>query len=292
MRRREIIRWLHLLDLKPKKSKGQNFLLSDRVLHRITEALELCPSDTVVEIGAGFGFLTALIAQKVARVYAFEVEPKFHRFWNARLSHFKNITWLMQDFLSYPLSQFPEKSWKLAGNIPYSLTTLILERMVVHRNRIPLSVLMVQKEVAQRITAKEGGRIFGRLSIFLQSFFEVRKVLFVPPTAFYPSPDVHSAVVQFRLREKPLIESPDYELFVRIVKEGFAERRKTIFHNLSRWLGKERAGLLLEKTQIPPKARAEKLPLSSWNRLALFLPESLLGGQGIKNSDKKAENRI
>ncbi|MFN4181909.1 MAG: ribosomal RNA small subunit methyltransferase A, partial [bacterium] len=132
-------------------------------------------------------------------------------------------------------------------------------------------VLMVQKEVGQRLTAREGSKAFGRLTIFLQCFFSIKKILSVPRTSFFPVPEVDSVVLQFFRRESPLIEIPDHSLFFQLVREGFAERRKTLKHNLARWLGKEKTSVLLEESGINPRLRPEEISLSHWNKLALLL---------------------
>ncbi|MHA2612007.1 MAG: 16S rRNA (adenine(1518)-N(6)/adenine(1519)-N(6))-dimethyltransferase RsmA [bacterium JZ-2024 1] len=273
MQRKEIVRLLRRYGIQPSKRKGQNFLLSESVLRRMVEALLLKPEDAVLEIGAGFGFLSQKIAPYVSHVYAFEIDRRFLPCWEEILSSFPHITLISEDFLAYPLSNLPEKSIKWVGNIPYSLTTPILQKLVSERKSTPLAVLMVQKEVGQRLTAREGSKAFGRLTIFLQCFFSIKKVLSVPRTSFFPVPEVDSVVLQFFRREQPLIEIPEHSLFFQLVREGFGERRKTLKHNLARWLGSEKASFLLEKSHINPRLRPEEIPLSQWNKLALALYE-------------------
>ncbi|MFN4182379.1 MAG: ribosomal RNA small subunit methyltransferase A, partial [bacterium] len=161
MQRKKIVHLLRRYNIQPSKWKGQNFLLSEKVFRRMVEALQLNPEDTILEIGAGFGFLSQKIAPYASHIYAFEIDRRFLPYWKENLASFPRITLIPEDFLSYPLRRLPEKSIKWVGNIPYSLTTPILQKLVSERESTPLAVLMVQKEVGKRLTAREGSKAFG-----------------------------------------------------------------------------------------------------------------------------------
>ncbi|MFN2501508.1 MAG: 16S rRNA (adenine(1518)-N(6)/adenine(1519)-N(6))-dimethyltransferase RsmA [Pyrinomonadaceae bacterium] len=257
--------------MRAKRSLGQNFLIDDAVSHRIVDALELDPGETVVEIGPGVGALTEKLLAAGAHVTAIEfdrelIDPLEKRFGSDVRFKLRNEDALSADFSS--LIPVSEKA-KLVGNLPYNISTPILQRVIDDRVLFSKIVFMFQREVVERITARPGGKGRGFLSVLVEAAFETEYLFDVCPTAFRPVPKVWSAVV--RLTPKTS-DTDHYVLFRKLVSVSFAQKRKTILNNLKHLLND--AASVLSTAGIDPNRRAETLSIEEWKGLTEIVASS------------------
>jgi 16S rRNA (adenine1518-N6/adenine1519-N6)-dimethyltransferase len=253
-----------------KKSFGQNFLTDRNYVERIVDALDVDENDTVFEIGPGRGALTERLVGRAAAVIAIELDRDMiailrGRFDKTLTFHLVDKDALQIDFFdlaaSLPETYLPAK---LVANLPYYISTAILQRLIEQRKAFSEIVLMFQREVAERITARPGSAERGFLTAMVEATFEVERLFDVPPTAFRPVPKVWSSVV--RLTPTADVRC-DAELLRRIASAAFSQKRKTIFNNLRAVIPD--AARLLESAGIDPKRRAETLTGEEWTRLTL-----------------------
>jgi 16S rRNA (adenine1518-N6/adenine1519-N6)-dimethyltransferase len=267
----------------PRKQFAQHWLRSDVALSKIIAAAELTISDKVLEIGPGTGILTKLLLPLSASVLAIEIDRDLCKKLVSSFGKLDNFLLLQGDFLDLDLDNcllgFPkfQNYNKVVANIPYNITGPILEKLlgkISNPNPQPLDsiVLLVQKEVAERIAAKPGTKAFGALSVRVQYLAETELVYHVPAKAFYPPPKVDSAVVRLRPRNfQPAADSP--KQLENLVTAGFREKRKMLHNNLKSLVDRDRLGEILTQLDINPQARAEQLSLTQWvalsNKIAL-----------------------
>ena len=220
--------------IHPVKNLGQSFLVDNNITSRIVEASKVGEADTVVEIGAGLGAMTAMIAARVKQVIAVEIDPKLVKVLESELWETRTIEIIEGDILRYDFSSPLAGSGKVqvVGNIPYNLSSQIIFRLLEFRNHISSATLMLQREVAERITAPPGTKAYGILSVILPMHARVRHVMTVPATCFYPVPKVDSSVLRLEMRECPRYPLGDEGIFLETVKAAFAMRRKTLANNL------------------------------------------------------------
>jgi len=260
-------------------SLGQRFLVDRAVLAAIVDAAELSPSDDVLEIGPGPGVLTAALAARVRSVTAVEVDPRMIALLGETLADHKNVQVIQADALKVDLLGIAGRPVsRIVANLPYQITTPLLERFLVDDRRPALVVVLVQQEVARRMVATaHDARERGYLSVFTQSFAEPRIVRRVPARAFRPAPRVDSAVVALRTRPRPAFEPLAQEPFLRLVSDAFRHRRKQVRSALGHEAGldRERATAVLAAAGIAPDRRPETLSLDEWIGLAqaIGLPE-------------------
>jgi 16S rRNA (adenine1518-N6/adenine1519-N6)-dimethyltransferase len=260
-----------------KKSLGQNFLVDDNYSEKIIAALSLTAEDTVIEIGPGRGALTERLVEKAGRVIAIELDDdlvpalreKFSQYDNF---HLLNEDALQVDFASVHRSPFTVHGYKLVANLPYYISTAILQRLIEQRECFSELVLMLQREVVERITAEPGNSERGFLTVLVEAYMHAEKLFDVPPEAFWPRPKVWSSVVQFQPKERDDADIWDEKLFRALISAGFAYKRKTILNNFKNAPPnlREKAGdaqAFLERCEIDPKRRAETLTLAEWKRL-------------------------
>lgn len=249
----------------PKKSLGQHWLHDRDVLAHIADLAELSTSDTVLEIGPGLGTLTSELLRQAGRVHAVEFDPDLARKLPGQLPG-KNLTVTNEDILSFDLSQLPA-GYKVAANVPYYITSKIVQLLMTAQNKPSITVLLVQKEVAERIAAKPGDMSI--LAISAQVYAETELGDVVPAELFTPPPKVDSQVVALRTREQPLVTPENERAFFRIVKAGFSAKRKKLRSSLSGGLGisKQEAEAMLQNANISPDSRAEDLAIEDWLRL-------------------------
>lgn len=243
---------------RAKKSLGQNFLTDSNIARKIVDALSISDGDMVVEIGPGKGALTNLLVSKYANVIAVEKDERLCSSLKHELSAFSNLNIIHADFLNY---EFPVSNSriKVVGNIPYNLTSKIVSKLVDERKEIDFAILMVQEEVAERLSAHVGTKEFGSISVRLQLVADVRKLFPVTPTCFQPRPGVNSRVIKITFEERePLID--EYK-FVDFVKRAFGMRRKMFRHYSAHYYGKKSIDLLPEKFKT--------------NRIETFTPEEI-----------------
>lgn len=253
-------------------SLGQRFLVDRGVLSAIVEAAELSPDNDVLEVGPGPGVLTAALAARVRSVTAVEVDPRMIALLEETLADHKNVQVVRADALKVDLLGLAERPiTRIVANLPYQITTPLLERFLSDERRPPLVVVLVQQEVARRMVATHrDARERGFLSVFTQSFAEPRIVRRVPARAFRPAPRVDSAVVALRTRPRPAFAPLEQEPFLRLVSDAFRHRRKQLRSALGHEAGldRERATAILAAVGIAPERRPETLSVDEWVALA------------------------
>lgn len=263
-------------NLRPQKGLGQNFLVDSHHLDRIIAAAELSSLDTVLEIGPGPGALTHRLAEVAGQVIAVELDPGMVNLLRQELSHHPNLTIIQADILQTDLStilasQPANQPYKVVANLPYYITAAVLRHLLEAAPRPHRIVVTVQKEVAQRIVAQPGE--MSVLAVSVQFYGRPRLVHHIPAGAFYPPPNVDSAVIQIDTFAEPAVSVPDVSHFFTVVKAGFGQKRKQLKNSL-------RAGLRLpandvlsamQKVGIAPTRRAETLSLAEWVKLAEIL---------------------
>lgn len=249
----------------PKKSLGQHWLHDRAVLAHIAELAELEPDDTVLEIGPGLGTLTSELLRQAGQVTAVEFDPDLARKLPGQFPG-TNLTVKNEDILSFDLSQLPA-GYKVVANVPYYITSKIVQLLMTANNKPSITVLLVQKEVAERIAARPGDMSI--LAISAQVYAEASLGDVVPAELFTPPPKVDSQVVVLKTRKQPLIAPENEKAFFRIVKAGFSAKRKKLRSSLSGGLGmsKPEVEQMLGKAIISPDARAEDLSIEDWLRL-------------------------
>lgn len=265
-----------------KKSLGQNFLIDGNVLSNIVAAAELDKSKGALEIGPGIGALTGRLADAAGKVTAVEIDQRLVPILNDILADRPHVTIVHGDVLKLNLRELFERQFEgvsgisVVANLPYYVTTPILMKLLEERLPLQHIVVMIQKEVAQRMAAKPGGKEYGSLSVAVQYYCEPKLVCTVPHTVFIPQPNVDSAVIKLTLRDKPAVDVPDEAFFFRVVQASFAQRRKTLANNLTAFVGKDKrealTALLLE-AGIDPGRRGETLSLSEFAIVARRLQE-------------------
>jgi len=271
--------------IQPKKSLGQNFLVSERGLKAILEAIEPGSEDVVIEIGAGLGNLTVPLAEKAGRVIAVEIDQALVEVLREACKGYSNVYIVQGDILALPPEALLEETegeagpFKVAGNLPYYITSAILRHFLEAPLKPSLMVVTVQREVAQKITALPGQ--MSLLSVSVQLYAQPRIICHLPPEAFYPPPEVDSTVLRLDIRPTPLIEVDDEKGFFQVVRAGFSERRKMLRNSLKRGLGLpgdviERS---LREAGIDPRRRAQSLSLEEWGELFRCLKPFLEKGR-------------
>lgn len=247
------------------KSLGQHWLKDRLVLEAIADSAELQQGDTVLEIGPGLGTLTSVLLARSKQVIAVEFDPELARKLPGQFPG-KNLTVHSQDILSFDFSDLPS-GYKVVANVPYYITSKIVQKLSEAENPPTIAVLLVQKEVAERIAAKAGDMSI--LAVAAQLYFEAELGPFVPARYFTPPPKVDSQVVVLRRRAQPLFVGLDEKAFFRVVRAGFSAKRKMLRSSLAGGLGidKEAAETLLASAGINSSRRAEALSLEDWYRL-------------------------
>lgn len=255
--------------LRPKRSLGQNFLRHRGTARRIVAALNLSAADTVVEIGPGRGALTGLIAEEAGRLIAVEMDDALARSLAERFSCEDAVTIIHDDALTVDMAEIsgPERAYKMVGNLPYNVASAIIRRFLTARHRPSLMVVMVQREVADSMTAAPGEMTY--LSAEVQLRASARRLFNVPPTAFKPSPRVHSAVVSLVPHAGPAVDIDSDERFLWMVRAGFAAPRKQLRNSLRHGLTLEAETIegLLKAAGIDGGRRAQTLSLAEWGSL-------------------------
>ncbi|XEC94995.1 16S rRNA (adenine(1518)-N(6)/adenine(1519)-N(6))-dimethyltransferase RsmA [Paenibacillus tarimensis] len=256
-----------------KKSLGQNFLIDQNILQKIVAAAELDETKGALEIGPGIGALTQHLARTADRVTAVEIDQRLIPILGDIFAGQSNVEIVHGDVLKLDLASLVESRFQglsgvsVVANLPYYVTTPILMKLL--EDKLPLQhiVVMIQKEVAERMAAKPGSKAFGSLSVAVQYYCEPKLVCEVPHTVFIPQPNVDSAVIKLSLRDKPPVEVSDESFFFRVVQASFAQRRKTIANNLGVFVGKERREQLiqlLKSINIDAMRRGETLSLEEF----------------------------
>lgn len=258
----------------PKKALSQHFLTSPSIRGKILEALHTSADDMIVEIGAGTGTLTSGLARKAAQVLAVEVDRELVPVLEEAVRSFSNVSVLRRNILGLDLRQVAAEHDRdrlvLVGNLPYHLTTQVILYLVDYRDVISQAIVMVQKEYADRLLAKPGGRDYGAITLRTVYNARVTRVADVPSSAFYPRPKVDSTVVRLTFRESPAVRVVDEEFLFRTIRETFNHRRKMLVNSLSRLSGlaKNDVKRISLSAGIDPDRRPETLSLEEFARLS------------------------
>ena len=257
-------------DIKMSKKLGQNFLIKRGIVDEIVHAAELTPGEPVLEVGPGIGTLTQGLAQSGADVTAIELDRRLLEVLDTTLASYDNVRIIHGDVLKLDVpSIMNHKPFKVVANLPYYITTPIIMSLLESKLPIERLVVMVQKEVALRMVAKPGTKDYGALSVAVQYYTEPDIVLDVPPKSFLPAPAVMSSVIRCVLRDKPPVDVIDEKLFFRVVKAGFAQRRKTFSNTMkTTGLSKDRIEELLAKANIDGQRRGETFTLQEFADVA------------------------
>lgn len=268
-----------------KKSFGQNFLTDTNILQKIVDTAEIDKNVNVIEIGPGIGALTEFLAENSAEVMAFEIDERLVPILEDTLRDHDNIKVINEDVLKADLQtrvkefKNPNLPIKVVANLPYYITTPILMHLI--ESKIPFAefVVMMQKEVADRISAEPNTKAYGSLSIAVQYYMTAKVAFVVPRTVFVPAPNVDSAILKMTRREQPLVEVKDEDFFFRVSKISFVHRRKTLWNNLTSHFGKsEEVKTKLEQAlvnaNIKPSIRGEALSIPDFARLSDALREA------------------
>ncbi|MDK9710794.1 16S rRNA (adenine(1518)-N(6)/adenine(1519)-N(6))-dimethyltransferase RsmA [Acidaminobacter sp.] len=257
------------------KSLGQNFLIDEGTVNRIVANAEVGPEDMVLEIGPGIGVMTQVLAAHAEKVVAVEIDSSLLPVLNETLEGLDNVEVVHGDILEVDVKallteHFGDRKPKVVANLPYYVTTPILMRFLEERLPVSEIVVMIQKEVAERMTASPSTKAYGSLSIAVQYYCEAAVVQKVPPTVFMPQPNVESLVIRLKLREKPCVELLNPDFFFKVVKAAFGQRRKTLLNALSAGLTMPKDKILevLEAVEIAPNLRGEALTIEAFARLA------------------------
>ncbi len=258
----------------PKKSLGQNFLINKTIQKKIVSFLDLSPADLVLEIGAGKGAMTLHPAESGAKLWAVEVDKKILPELERKLASFSNVQLLPQEIQSVRLADLePAGKFKVVGNIPYHLTSPILDWLVAQKERVERAVIMIQREVAKRFLAGPNMGEYSPLTFFVRFHFEVQKLLDVGPGNFYPKPKVNSTVVKLVPRSQAPWGVQNSEKFFEVIKKAFSHRRKMLINSLAmeKVASADELENIFDELKIPVKARPEDLSFEDFARLAKAL---------------------
>ncbi len=260
------------------KSLGQNFLADKGVIDSIIEAASIDPEDLVIEIGPGLGVLTQREAELAKKVYAIELDRDLIPILNDLLKSYDNVEIIHGDILKTDVKALIEgagcEKTRIVGNLPYYITTPIIMQLLEKKVGAESITIMLQKEVAERITAEPGGRTYGALSVAVQYYAEVVTVAQAPSHMFVPAPKVDSTVLRLDIRKNPAVEVKDEEFFFKVVKAAFGQRRKTLINSISGGgFNKDKVKEVFEKIGMEGNRRAETLSLEEFADLADGLME-------------------
>lgn len=268
---------LRTFKLRADKRLGQNFLVDEEIVSKIATAAELTAGDTVLEVGPGIGTLTQGLALSGARVVAVELDKRLLPVLEKTLAGYDNVQIVSGDILQVDIKAIVgAPTFKVAANLPYYITTPIIFNLLEQRLPMERLVAMVQKEVAERMVAKPGGKDYGALSVSIQYYTEPSIAFMVPPTSFIPAPNVESAVIVCKRRTTPPVEVCDEKLFFKVVKAAFSVRRKMLSNALRNMgITGEQAAAWLQRAGIDPKRRGETLSLADFASLTNCFNEVL-----------------
>jgi 16S rRNA (adenine1518-N6/adenine1519-N6)-dimethyltransferase len=273
----ETKRLLRRFGLRARKGLGQHFLTDEGTLKVITQAAELAPNDIVIEVGPGLGVLTKELADRVAWLFTVELDSNLAAILQKNLASRRNVSVINGDILQIsPPSLLRETptglpelagsalSYKVVANLPYYITSPVLRHFLTAQAKPRLMVVMVQKEVAETITARPGR--MSLLSVSVQFYGQPEIVSYVPAGCFYPAPEVDSAILRITVPPEPAVEVSDEDSFFSLVRAGFSAARKQLVNSMAQGLKLPKAEVLplLQKAGIAPQRRAETLTLGEW----------------------------
>ena len=258
-----------LYDIKPARSLGQNFLIREGVYDQIIDRADLKANDTVLEVGPGLGFLTARLASRANRIVAVEIDRKLAGILRTGLmaQNIKNVEVINEDILKLRTLDHGLEKFKVVANLPYNITSIFLRRSLEAKVKPELMVLMLQKEVAQRIAVSPGQ--MSLLSVSVQFYAEAEIIKLVPKEFFWPKPEVDSAIIKITPRPRPRLDDMKIKEFFKLVKIGFSARRKMLKNNLAAGLriDQAEAGAKIKSVGLNEKIRAQELSVDDWLKL-------------------------
>ena len=266
------------------KRLGQNFLIDDDIINSIIKAAQIKESDLVIEIGPGLGTLTSKLLQRAGKVIAIELDDRMINILNDRFKLYNNFMLLHEDVLKVNLDKLIKEEKndlvevKIVANLPYYITTPIIMKLLEDKLDISSITVMVQKEVADRIVAIPGEKLSGAITYSVNYYANAEKVLFVDRKCFIPSPEVDSTVIKLEIRNKPIVEVKNEEMFFKIIKASFMQRRKTLMNGLINSgiiTNKEHIKKIFDKLEIDIGIRGEKLSIEKFAQLSNLICETI-----------------
>ena len=262
--------------VRAKKRFSQNFLVDHNLAEKIVGLLNIQKDDVVFEIGPGHGILTHLIADFGAKLFSFEIDSELVKELQAEFKDYSNVEIVGTDFLKVEPEKFTQGKFKLIGNIPYDITSPIIDWITKYRRHLTVGVITAQKELADRISSGPNSKNWAPISIFAQCYYRITSVLTIPPTAFRPKPRVYSSTLLFEPAENYDIEDWDY--FEKVVRQSFRNRRKLLTNNLADFEGLTKSSLdgILEKAGLPKLVRAEQVDIGQFIILSRQIKASVL----------------
>lgn len=277
MNRNNTINILDINDIKVKKKFGQNFLHDENILNKIATATDI-NNENIIEIGPGLGFLTKKLAPKAKKMISYEIDIEMVEYLNENFKEYQNLKIVNKDFLKVDLQQEIAKEFNneqviLIANLPYYITTAILTKILEETDKVDTMIVMMQKEVALRITGKPSTKDYNSLSVLIQYFTEAKLLFNVSPNCFYPAPEVESSVIEVKRKEKISNPAINLEFFLKFNRNIFAQRRKTLMNNLQNSYKIEKQIFIdaLNELQLPLTVRAENLTVDQIVNLANYI---------------------
>mgnify|MGYP004557266275 CR=1 FL=1 len=263
-------------NISANKDLGQNFLIDDNVIENIVESAEINKKDFVIEIGPGLGTLTSRLVEKAGKVIAIELDKKMLQILNDRFALYDNFSLINEDVLKVDLNNLIQQentqnyTVKIVANLPYYITTPIVMKLLEEKLNIDSITVMVQKEVADRLTETPGGKNTGAITYCVYYYAEPKEVLTVPNTSFVPEPKVDSEVIKLNIRKEPPVDLKDEKMFFKVVKASFMQRRKTLLNGLSNSgiASKEKLKEILQELNLSENVRGESLSIEQFAKIA------------------------
>jgi len=264
------------MHIKPKKRLGQNFLIDKNIQRKIISACNLSKKDIVLEIGAGRGDLTALLAQSAKKVYALEIDPRIYPLLGEKLEAYNNCQIIQGDILKFNLIKFLQdnrikQKIKVIGNIPYYISSPIIEHLIAYRQAISVAFITVQKEFARRARALAGSKAYGSFSCFVQYYCAGQILFEIKRNSFKPVPNVDSCFLSLKMRERPPVLVQDERMFFKLIRTAFNQRRKTLRNSLDGFLPQDKLERFFDTTGIDKNVRPEGLSLKQFASLSDFM---------------------
>ncbi len=257
--------------IRPKKSLGQNFLIDKNIRKKIISSATFDKLDVVLEIGSGRGEVTQSIASEVKKVYALEMDSRLLGILENNLKGFDNVKIIHQDILKFDFGEFFKKAKfkiKIFGNIPYYITTPIIEYLFKYRHKISAIFLTVQKEFAERAIASPGSKKYGSLSCFIQYYTKPEILFTIKKNSFAPPPKVDSVFLKLEVLETPSVKADDEDKFFKIIRASFNQRRKTLRNSLEGVIEQQKLEIFFKRRRVNPDIRPEDLSLQDFTALA------------------------
>ena len=265
------------------KSLGQNFLINDDVIENIVDSAQIGKDDLVIEIGPGLGTLTAKLLEKAKKVIAIELDNRMIEILQDRFKLYSNFELINEDVLKVNLNELISRekkeqkiqNVKVVANLPYYITTPIIMKLLEDKLEVESITVMIQKEVAKRLTAKPGDKLSGAITYAVNYYCKAEEKVIVPRDSFIPEPEVESEVIKLTLRDNPPITLKNEEIFFKLVKASFMQRRKTLINGISNSgiADKELLKQILEKNGLNEKTRGEELTMQHFANIANELYE-------------------